>query len=118
MIPAKSNCRNTTNMLQYTLYFVYIFKFYMLRFIWKPLVLKQIGEECFIKCKKLLITKVNWITAITNCGLTPGRCRTPTEAKLKALLSDESLSAQNETIKVSFKNYIPLDNDTLSLTTG
>lgn len=39
------------------------------------------------------------------------------EAKLKALLSDESLSAQNETIKVSFKNYIPLDNATLSLTT-
>lgn len=65
-------------------------------------VLKQIGEECFVKCKKLLMT------AITSCELTQGKCGTLTEA----LLFNESLSAQNETIKVSFKNYIPLYNVT------
>lgn len=73
-------------------------------------VLEQIGEECFVKCKKLLIFQVNWMTAITSCELTPGKCGTLTEA----LLYNESLSAQNETIKVSFKNYIPLYDATFS----
>lgn len=76
-------------------------------------VLKQIGEECFVKCKKLLIFQVNWMTAITSCELNSY------QVNVERLLYNESLSAQNETIKVSFKNYIPLYDASLpSLTTG